>query len=57
MGEGWPCLSLVPQFQGKWSTSAWWITFRREDGAPFQIWVTTSEVRDSHFVIMSFALR
>lgn len=57
MGEGWPCLSLVPQFQGKWSTSAWWVTFRSEDGAPFQIWVTTSELRDSHFAIMSFALR
>lgn len=50
-------MSLVPQFQGKWSTSAWRVTFRREDGAPFQIWVTTFELRDSHFVVMSFALR
>lgn len=40
-GEGWVCLSLVLQFQGKWFIlSSMGHTCWREDGILFQMWVT-----------------
>lgn len=55
---GWLCLSLVPQFEGKWSIlSLVGHTVRREDGVLFQLWVTTFELRGNQFVTMSVPLR